>query len=591
MKNILCYQLYMIYVSVLLFSNIPVEGSYIDECLRNPCQNGATCINEHGYTCTCAGGWQGTNCDIDIDECLSNPCQNGATCNNKQNGFTCTCAGGWQGTNCDIDIDECLSNPCQNGATCDNEQNCYTCTCAGGWQGTNCDIDIDECLSNPCQNGATCNNEQNGYTCRCAGGWQGTNCDIDIDECASNPCMNGGTCSNNQNQFTCACMAGWTGERCTTDIDECASNPCMNGGTCTNDQNRFTCTCAAGWTGENCNALRKEPPIPDIDECAARIDNCSSNARCDNTAGSFTCTCDWGYKGNGYSCVSQLEYLCNPDDSINVFNLPDDSYLFAMQVVTNGNDILCTVHEENATTVNLTGCSKNEEIIITYGPYSEIATYKLHGGKTVIVKFVCLEIAEQGVIHTVNSSYAAQLTIDQQISIDPSYSVTSQLSATSTTVGSEIIWTILFPENYNLEVSSCTAYPGIDDSSENYVNLISNGGCSVIADIISNFNSYSNGTATATFQAFKFYNYESVFLECSVKICPSGTACMTSCSRQKRGIQKRASGRQRSMVPATISNVLYVADAYSSGTLQCILDFPTTVIFTVIIAITRAARG
>jgi hypothetical protein len=38
----------------------------------------------------------------DIDECLSNPCQNGATCNNEQNGYTCRCAGGWQGTNCDI---------------------------------------------------------------------------------------------------------------------------------------------------------------------------------------------------------------------------------------------------------------------------------------------------------------------------------------------------------------------------------------------------------------------------------------------------------------------------------------------------------
>jgi hypothetical protein len=56
--------------------------------------------------------------------------------------------------------------------------------------------------------------------------------------------------------------------------------------------------------------------------------------------------------------LAQLEYQCNPDDSINVFNLPDDSYLFAMQVVTNGNDILCTVRDENATTVTLTGCSK-----------------------------------------------------------------------------------------------------------------------------------------------------------------------------------------------------------------------------------------
>ena len=38
----------------------------------------------------------------DIDECASNPCQNGATCNNLQNQYTCTCAGGWQGTHCEL---------------------------------------------------------------------------------------------------------------------------------------------------------------------------------------------------------------------------------------------------------------------------------------------------------------------------------------------------------------------------------------------------------------------------------------------------------------------------------------------------------
>ncbi|KAH3781442.1 hypothetical protein DPMN_159270 [Dreissena polymorpha] len=41
---------------------------------------------------------------IDIDECVTNkqPCQNGATCNNLFNKYTCTCASGWQGTNCDV---------------------------------------------------------------------------------------------------------------------------------------------------------------------------------------------------------------------------------------------------------------------------------------------------------------------------------------------------------------------------------------------------------------------------------------------------------------------------------------------------------
>ena len=33
------------------------------------------------YTCTCDQGYLGTNCQTDIDDCVSNPCQNGASCN------------------------------------------------------------------------------------------------------------------------------------------------------------------------------------------------------------------------------------------------------------------------------------------------------------------------------------------------------------------------------------------------------------------------------------------------------------------------------------------------------------------------------
>ena len=33
------------------------------------------------YNCTCVAGWEGQNCDIDANDCILNPCQNGATCN------------------------------------------------------------------------------------------------------------------------------------------------------------------------------------------------------------------------------------------------------------------------------------------------------------------------------------------------------------------------------------------------------------------------------------------------------------------------------------------------------------------------------
>ena len=36
----------------------------------------------------------------DIDECLSDPCQNGATCNNIPGGLTCQCVDGYTGPLC-----------------------------------------------------------------------------------------------------------------------------------------------------------------------------------------------------------------------------------------------------------------------------------------------------------------------------------------------------------------------------------------------------------------------------------------------------------------------------------------------------------
>lgn len=40
----------------------------------------------------------------DVDECASNPCLNGGTCSNRVNGFTCECAGGFVGDNCEAGI-------------------------------------------------------------------------------------------------------------------------------------------------------------------------------------------------------------------------------------------------------------------------------------------------------------------------------------------------------------------------------------------------------------------------------------------------------------------------------------------------------
>jgi hypothetical protein len=57
-------------------------------------------------------------------------------------GFTCHCAPGYSGANCDVDVsDDCSSeNPCQNGATCNSGPGTYTsCTCEPGYTGSECE--------------------------------------------------------------------------------------------------------------------------------------------------------------------------------------------------------------------------------------------------------------------------------------------------------------------------------------------------------------------------------------------------------------------------------------------------------------------
>ncbi|XP_042343745.1 versican a [Plectropomus leopardus] len=85
-----------------------VEIPEIYTCTENICLNGGSCYKSGSiYSCTCAPGYCGHRCEIDIDECQSNPCRNGGTCVDGLASFTCVCLPSYSGLYCEEDTETC----------------------------------------------------------------------------------------------------------------------------------------------------------------------------------------------------------------------------------------------------------------------------------------------------------------------------------------------------------------------------------------------------------------------------------------------------------------------------------------------------
>ena len=293
-----------------------------DECLSNPCQNGANCTDLHlNYTCTCVKGYTGRNCEINIDDCATSNCTNNSTCNDGIDSYNCSCLSGFNGTFCELDIDECdvmkPHGPCNATGTmnCSNTVGGFECSCKQGYFGDLCEYDptmsCEKLDPFPCLNGGNCSDNETGFFCSCPEGYNGTFCQFDIRECDAEPCLNNGTCMDSHTNssrtyfpgYKCNCTVDYTGDQCETKIDLCDLEPCKNNATCERlSYNEYQCNCTPEYKGENCTIFQP---------CYSRP--CKNGATCHETyepVSNYTCTCALGFYGR--NCENITDF-CSPD--------------------------------------------------------------------------------------------------------------------------------------------------------------------------------------------------------------------------------------------------------------------------------------
>ncbi|XP_035682840.1 mucin-like protein [Branchiostoma floridae] len=257
------------------------------------------------FMCSCQNGG---NCDASVD-----PDPSVAGGENKFYRRTCSCATGYHGERCEMQVDACLVNlhPCFPGSNCTDlpppaghGADGYICgPCPDGYTGDgyNCQ-DRDECAGaegDVCQH--ECRNFLGGFDCVCNDGYSLADDRVSCN--ATSPCSGAdnpgcdpelGWCLlNGTGTAVCSCRKGYKlgtdGVTC-EDEDECLSGQHNCEQLCNNTAGGYTCYCRGGYyTVEDYVVTCLE-----IDECTEGYDDCTEHEQCVNEPGSFDCECKEG---------------------------------------------------------------------------------------------------------------------------------------------------------------------------------------------------------------------------------------------------------------------------------------------------------
>ncbi|XP_037874856.1 protocadherin-like wing polarity protein stan [Bombyx mori] len=80
------------------------------------------------FTCQCPEGFTGSRehymCDTEVDLCFSSPCVNNGTCVRREGGYTCVCAAGFTGVNCETILTKASCEVDGDGSICRSGSQC-----------------------------------------------------------------------------------------------------------------------------------------------------------------------------------------------------------------------------------------------------------------------------------------------------------------------------------------------------------------------------------------------------------------------------------------------------------------------------------
>jgi Notch-like protein len=365
------------------------EKDALDSCGPiNPCLHGGICtdLDSGGYSCACADGWSGQNCQNDVaDACARAPCLNGGRCVDGLGGpgdYVCRCSPGFEGKDCESDIDDCvlsradaaysevrdgfaMTDPgllAQNQiapdappraarsveacfALCVAESACMSvdftfgdgARAAGGGhraRGHRAEGAPPAGLPGRCVLLRASMADHPSWFADVGAGSGRAHADLALLNGGS-ACHNGGVCSDQVAHFTCACPDGFSGVACEKNVDDCAAasgdERCLNGGVCHDGVLGFTCECAQGWGGHRCE-------VDTEDGCARRgdADACRNGGSCVDQPQGSRCECRAGF--SGVNCERNVDDCFTPQEERLLIDgrVLRDEHVAAQRILTAG---------------------------------------------------------------------------------------------------------------------------------------------------------------------------------------------------------------------------------------------------------------